>query len=178
MTKNQGNAKQHPEAKLILFENYSRSTSRYHPKITGDILRNKQNDKCVCTHEITQLSIMKMKLKIKTSSHRYDITRPWSRNEHKHDKYKKRLSIWNSIHEKLSNTEAEVKKSLAFIKKACNWTICSQLTINKLERHHCQSWPQKQQNDSEKLTMKTPERCQKGTFIDVFVINFEQISLN
>ena len=93
MTKNQGNAKQHPEAKLILFENYSRSTSRYHPKITGDILRNKQNNKCVCTHEITQLSIMKMKLKIKTSSHRYDITRPWSRNEHKHDKYKKRLSI-------------------------------------------------------------------------------------
>ena len=35
LTKNQANAKQHPEAELLLFENYSHSSSRYHPNITN-----------------------------------------------------------------------------------------------------------------------------------------------
>ena len=33
---------------------------RYHPKIMGHILKNKQKNKCVCIHELTLL-IMKMK---------------------------------------------------------------------------------------------------------------------
>ena len=33
LTKNQANAKQHPEVKLLLFENYSRSSSTIYPKI-------------------------------------------------------------------------------------------------------------------------------------------------
>ena len=35
-----------------------------HPKIIGNILKNKQNN-CVCIHEIMRQIIMKMKMKIK-----------------------------------------------------------------------------------------------------------------
>ena len=52
MAKNQGNAKQHPEAKLLSFENYSHSSSHYHPKIIGHILKNKQKNKCACIYTI------------------------------------------------------------------------------------------------------------------------------
>ena len=38
--------------------------SRYHPKIIGDILRNKQKSKREFIHEIMRLIIMKMKMKI------------------------------------------------------------------------------------------------------------------
>ena len=51
---------------------------------------------------------------MKTRSHRYDINRPRSRNEHRYSKYKKYLfmmmlmcvkhhlsKIWSSIHEKV-----------------------------------------------------------------------------
>ena len=37
LTNNQAKAKQHPEAELLLFENYSLSSFMYHPKITADI---------------------------------------------------------------------------------------------------------------------------------------------
>ena len=37
--KNQANAKQHPEAKLLPSENYWHSSSRYHLTITGHILK-------------------------------------------------------------------------------------------------------------------------------------------
>ena len=36
---------------------------------------------------------MKMKMKMKNISHRYDINRPRSRHGHKYSKYKKCLSI-------------------------------------------------------------------------------------
>ena len=38
---------------------------RFHPKIKGHILRNKQNSKCVFIHEIAQLIIMKRKMEMK-----------------------------------------------------------------------------------------------------------------
>ena len=38
---------------------------RYHPKIVGHILRNKQKNKYVCIHEIIGLIILKMKIKMK-----------------------------------------------------------------------------------------------------------------
>ena len=59
----------------------------------GHILKHKQNNKYVCIHEIIRLIIMKMKMKIKNGSHRYDINRPRSRHEHKYSKYKKCLNI-------------------------------------------------------------------------------------
>ena len=37
----------------------------YHLKIIGHILKTKQTSKCVCIHDITQLVIMKMKVKMK-----------------------------------------------------------------------------------------------------------------
>ena len=45
LAKNQANAKQHPEAKLLLFENYFHSSSTSSPKkILGHTLKNKQKD--------------------------------------------------------------------------------------------------------------------------------------
>ena len=90
---NQANAKQHPEIELLLFENYSHSSSRYHPKIIEQILKNKQKNKCVCFHEIIRLIILKMEMKMKNKSHRYDINRPRPRYGHKYSKYRKCLSI-------------------------------------------------------------------------------------
>ena len=42
LTKNQAKAKQQPEAELLLFENYSLSSSRHYPKLIGDIIKNVQ----------------------------------------------------------------------------------------------------------------------------------------
>ena len=50
--------------------------SHYHPKKLGHILKNKQKNKCVCIHEIVRLIIMKMKVKMKSRSHRYDMNKP------------------------------------------------------------------------------------------------------
>ena len=58
---------------------------RYHPKVLGDILKNRQKSKCVCIHHIIQLIIMKMKNK----SNRYDINRPKPR----YSTYKKSLKM-------------------------------------------------------------------------------------
>ena len=58
--------------------------TRYHSKIMGDILKNKQKTKFVCIDEIIQLIIMKMKMKMKKRSHRYDINKPRSRHRHKY----------------------------------------------------------------------------------------------
>ena len=71
LAKIQANAKQHPEAELVPFENYS----HYHSKIIGHVLKNKEKDKYVCIHKITRLILIKMMMKIKDRSHR-------SRHEH------------------------------------------------------------------------------------------------
>ena len=42
LAKYQPKAKQHPEAELLLSENYSFFHQRYRPKIVGDILKNVQ----------------------------------------------------------------------------------------------------------------------------------------
>ena len=52
MAKNQANAKQHPEAELMLFENIHILHPRCHPKLIGQILKNKQKNKCACIHNI------------------------------------------------------------------------------------------------------------------------------
>ena len=51
LAKNQANAKQHPEAELLLFENYSHSSSMLSSKIIVHILTNKQKKKYVCKNE-------------------------------------------------------------------------------------------------------------------------------
>ena len=66
---------------------------------------------------------------MKNWSHRYNINRPRPSHGHKYTKYKMCLSImiatcikqhlsniWSSIHEKVDNTEAELKKSVTYKK--------------------------------------------------------------
>ena len=60
---------------------------RYHLTITGNILKNKQKNKHVCIHEIMQLIIMEMKMKIKIDSRKYGINRPRCRHGHKYSEY-------------------------------------------------------------------------------------------
>ena len=63
------------------------------------ILKNKQNNKCVRIHEIMRLIVMKMKMKMKNISHIHDIklgtmkNRPRSRHGHKYSEYKNCLSM-------------------------------------------------------------------------------------
>ena len=119
---------------------------RYHPKIIGHILKNKQKNKCVCIHEIMWLIIMKMKMKMKYRSHRYGINRPRYRRGHKYSKYKKCLTmmmlicirqhlsnIWSSIPEKVKQHWGWVKKCVAYNKKACNalYDIVETSLLNK-----------------------------------------------
>ena len=52
MAKNQADAEQYPEAELLLFENNLLSSLRYHPKIIGYTLKNKQKNKRLCIHTI------------------------------------------------------------------------------------------------------------------------------
>ena len=60
---------------------------RYQPRTIGQILKNKQKNKCLCIHEFMRLMKMKMKMKMKKRSHRYDINIPRSRHRHKYSKY-------------------------------------------------------------------------------------------
>ena len=103
LAKNQANAKQYPEAELLLFENYLHSSSGNHQKITGHVLKNKLKNKCVCIHEIIRLIITRMKMRIKTTSHSYNINRARPSHGHKYSKYKKCLSMMMLIKQHLSN---------------------------------------------------------------------------
>ena len=75
---------------------------------------------------------MKMRLKIKSRSQRYDINRPGTRHGHKYTKYKMCLSImmvvcikqhlsniWTSVHDKVKQHWDWVEKKTLLIKKAC-----------------------------------------------------------
>ena len=86
LAKNQANAEQHPEAELLLFENFSHSSSVLFSKSNMAYSKNKQKNKCVCIHEIMRLIIMKLKMKMKNRSHRYDINRSRSRHGQKYSK--------------------------------------------------------------------------------------------
>ena len=66
---------------------------RYPPKVIGHILKNKQKDRCVCIHEIKRLIIMKVKVKMESRLHRFDMNKPGSRHGHKYSKHKKCLSM-------------------------------------------------------------------------------------
>ena len=56
--------------------------------------------KCVFFNEIMCLSIMKMRLKMKIGSHRYDINRTRQRHGHKYTKYKMCLSMMMIMYNK------------------------------------------------------------------------------
>ena len=74
-----------------------------------------------------------MKMKMKNRSHRYKIHKPRFRHGHKYSKYKKYLSMMILICIKqfmktLSNTEAELKKSVAY-KKSVYFSETRNLTL-------------------------------------------------
>ena len=52
MARNYANAKQQPEAELLLLKIIHIPHPRYHPKTIGHILKNKQKNECVCIHAI------------------------------------------------------------------------------------------------------------------------------
>ena len=89
---------------------------------------------------------MKARLKMKNRSYKYNINRLKPRDGHKYTKYKVSLSImmvicikqhvsntYISIHEKFSNTEAELKKSVAYKKSVyffkCNGRLTAEQSI-------------------------------------------------
>ena len=121
--KNQAKAKQHTEAELFLFENYTISSFMSSSKNNMRYFKKCAKNKSVCFNEIVWLIIKKTRLKMKNRSHRYDKNGTRPRHGHKFTKYgmcismrfsmwkKQHLSnIWSWIHGK--DYEAELKKSV------------------------------------------------------------------
>ena len=126
----------------------------YPPKIIGHILKNKQKNKSFRIHEIIQLIVIKMKMKMKNILDWYDINELRPRPGHKYSKYKNCLSMMMMmlicIKQHLSNIGSSVYEKL---KQHCGWfkksrnsflkvilgkavlKICSKFT----EEHLCQS---------------------------------------
>ena len=86
--KNQVQARQYPEAELLLFENYSFSSSMLLSKPNVRYSKKCVRNKCVCFNEIMWSIIMKMGLKMKNGSHRYNINKTNPRHGHKYTKHK------------------------------------------------------------------------------------------
>ena len=123
LTKNQAKAKQHPEAELLLFENYLLSSSSLSFK------NNKRYSK-KCTKKQVRLfkwgyiiNGNEKRLKTKNRWYRYDMNRSRIRHGYKSTKYqiyfsimmvmyiKQYLSnIWTSIHEKVKQHWGWVEK--------------------------------------------------------------------
>ena len=128
MTKLQAKAKQHPEAKLLLFENYSLSSCTLSTKNNKRYSKKCTKNKYVCLNELIWLITMKIEAENEKKLHRYDINRPRPRHAHKYTKYKMCLGImmvicikqhlsntWSSIHEKVKQHWGWVEK------KRCLW---------------------------------------------------------
>ena len=84
---------------IFAMENYSHSSCTLLPKNKKleknflKILKNKQKNKFFSIHEIMRLIMIKMKMKMKNGSPRYNINRPRSRYGYKCIEYKKCLSM-------------------------------------------------------------------------------------
>ena len=153
LAKNQVKPKQHHKSELLLFENFSLSSSTLPSKNNWRYSKKFTKNKCVCFNEVISLMTTKMRLKKKSRSHKYDINRPRPRYRHEYTKYKMCLNIimvicinlfvpnapflyplktsenlregvhWERMGQatieaqfmkKLRNTEAELKKSVAY----------------------------------------------------------------
>ena len=90
--KNQAKAKQHSEAELMLFKNYSLYLSTLSSKNNRRYSIKCAKNKCVCFNGIISLMTMKIRLKMKNRSHRYNIITPRPRGRDKYTKYRIMLS--------------------------------------------------------------------------------------
>ena len=92
----------------------------YHPNLIWEILKNIAENKCLCFTEIIWLIIIKIMVKMKNRSQRYDIM---ARHGYEYTKYKMCLSmmmimcnkqhssnIWSWIHEKATQFWRWVEK--------------------------------------------------------------------
>ena len=129
LAKNQANAMQHPEAELLLFRNYSHSSLTLSSKNNWTYSENIR--KWTIASVFIRLIIIKIKMKMKNRSQRYDINRPRSTHGHKYIKYKKCLSmmilicikqhlsnIWSSIQEEVKQHWGLSWKKALLIKKS------------------------------------------------------------
>ena len=115
----------------------------YHPKINRIYSKKCTKNKCVCFNKVIWLLTMKMRLKKKNRSHRYDINRHLPRHGHKYTECKVCLSImmvlgikqhlsniWSSIHEKVKQYLGRVA-----YKKTCT-VLLWKLWRRKIMWHH------------------------------------------
>ena len=79
---------QHPETELELSESYSQSSSTFSSKNYRTYSKKQAKNTYVCIHKIIKVIVMKMKMKTRNKSNRFDINRPRSRQGHKYSKYK------------------------------------------------------------------------------------------
>ena len=86
LAKNQAKAKQHPEAELLLFENYSLLSSKLSSKNSRRY--SKKYTKTSASVLMRLLMTMKMRLKMKNRSLIYSINGPRSIHGLKYTKYK------------------------------------------------------------------------------------------
>ena len=124
--KNQSKSKQHPGPELLLFENYSLYSSTLSCKNDRRYFKKCTQNKFVYFNEVMRLITMKVTLRMKNISHRYNINRPRHRHGHKYTKYEVCLRIIMVISsntqaafeaqfmKKLSNTEAQLKARVAY----------------------------------------------------------------
>ena len=92
LAKNQANANPHPEAELLLFENYSLSSSMLSSKTNMRYSKKRAKNKCVLFNEI-KIIIMKMKVKMKNRSHKYNRNRSSLRHGYEYTTYKMCLTM-------------------------------------------------------------------------------------
>ena len=94
LAKNLAKTKQHSEIELLLFGNYSLSSSTLSFKSNRSYFKNRTEAKCICFNEVIQLMTMKIKLKMKKNrSQRYQINRLRRRLGNKYMKCNVCLSI-------------------------------------------------------------------------------------
>ena len=110
MATNQANAKQHPEAELLLFENYSHSSSKFSSKDNSTYYQKQAKKRSMS---------LKMLMKIKSRS--LDKTKIGLRLNMVTTMYKKCLGIMIEAQfmRKSCNTEGELKIKALLIKKVC-----------------------------------------------------------
>ena len=88
MAKNQAIAVQYPGAELLLFKNYSHSSSILSSKTDMRYSKKCAKNKCVCFYETMWLIIMKMRVKMKNRSHRNNIHKTRLTHGFEYTKYK------------------------------------------------------------------------------------------
>ena len=127
LAKNQEKAKQHPEAELLLYENYSVSSSvllsetniRYSKKCT--------KTSASCFNEIIWLIIMKLRLKMKNRSHKYSTNRTRSRHGQKCTKHKMYLITMMAMCYKPDKKESVGQNTLS------QWLFASWYKFTKIK---------------------------------------------